>query len=399
MQDNVRNADYEAPWVRKNTLRMLRGRHIRRSRSFMRFSVSTSLSLAALLAFGSLVVAQPAPTATAKAPSKSAATSKPNYQALLERTLAEVKAVKEGKNADYIPALAKVDSNLFGIVIVTVDGKVYEVGDARSEFSIQSAAKPFVLARTMSAVGHALVEERIGVNQTGQAFNSVLAIGLLKNAKQPPAGNPLVHAGAIATVDALPASSAGTKWTAILDTFNGFAGRLLEVNQEVYRSESETNQSNHGIAMLLDAYEVIQGNPVEALDLYTRECSVNVTARDLATMGATLANGGKNPLTGQQVVSAEVAQRVLAVMATTGLYETTGQWLYHVGVPAKSGVGGGIVAVVPGRFAIGTFAPPLDEAGNSVRGQKSIQKLIEELGGNVFASTPHGKPAAKGGTP
>ncbi len=358
---------------------------------------------AALVNFGTVVIAQPAPASTGAAPSRAAATSsKPNYQALLERTLTDVKAVQEGKNADYIPALAKVPSELFGIVIVTVDGQVYEVGDTRTEFSIQSAAKPFVLARTMSAVGHALIEERIGVNQTGQAFNSVLAIGLLKNAKKPPAGNPLVNAGAIATVDALPAADASAKWKAILDTLNGFAGRLLEVNQEVYRSESETNQSNHGIAMLLNAYEVIKGNPVEALDLYTRECSVNVTARDLATMGATLANGGKNPLTGQQVVSAGVAQRVLAVMATTGLYETTGQWLYHVGVPAKSGVGGGIVAVVPGRFAIGTFAPPLDEAGNSVRGQKSIQKLIEELGGNVFASTPRaqeGKTAAKGGRP
>jgi len=280
---------------------------------------------------------------------------------------------------------------------VTVEGQVYEIGDARAEFSIQSAAKPFVLARTLTAVGPEALEKRIGVNQTGQPFNSVLAIGLLRTGEdKPPSGNPLVNAGAIATVDMLPASGKTAKWTAIAETLNGFAGRLLSVNQEVYRSEAETNQHNHGIAMLLQSYEVIQGNPLEALDLYTKECSVNVTARDLATMGATLANGGRNPLTGESVVTADVAAHVLAVMATTGLYETSGEWLYDVGVPAKSGVGGGIVAVVPGRFAIGTFSPPLDDAGNSVRGQHAIARIVRELGGNVFASRSTGKVAVQG---
>jgi glutaminase len=308
------------------------------------------------------------------------------YQLAVEKALAQFKSVQDGKNADYIPALAQVDSKLWGVAIVTVDGKVYEAGDARRTFSIQSAAKPFVLARTMSEIGPVAVQKKIGANQTGQPFNSVTAIEQLEDAKRPPAGNPLVNAGAITTVDMLPVRGANPKWQAMMDTLNGFAGRLLSVDEEVYRSESETNTHNRAIVALLADYKVITGDQKEALDLYTRECSVSVTARDLATMGATLANGGLNPLTDQQVVSADVATRVLAVMATTGLYENSGDWLYEVGVPAKSGVGGGIVAVVPGRYAIGTFAPPLDEAGNSVRGQRAIAQIVYQLGGNVFAA-------------
>ena len=236
----------------------------------------------------------------------------------------------------------------------------------------------------MTDVGADAVQKRIGVVQTGQPFNSILAIELLEDQKRPPAGNPLVNAGAIATVDMLRARGGMSKWQSIEDTLNGFAGRLLELDQTIYRSESETNTHNRAIVALLDDYEVVTGDPAEALDLYTRECSVSVTARDLATMGATLANGGRNPLTDQQVVNPDVARRVLAVMATTGLYETTGDWLFDVGVPAKSGVGGGIVAVVPGRYAIGTFSPRLDEAGNSVRGQRAIAMIVEQLGGNIF---------------
>ena len=276
-----------------------------------------------------------------------------------------------------------------------MDGAVYEVGNVRDQFSIQSISKIFTLARAIETLGTGAVEDRIGVDATGMAFNSIIAVEM--NKEKHPAGNPLVNPGAIATVAALPAENGREKWNALIGTYSAFAARPLSVNAEVYRSESETNTRNRAIATLLQAYEVIKGDPLEALDLYTRQCSVNVSARDLSIMGATLANGGRNPLTRQQVVKPETVERVLAVMATAGLYETTGSWLYDVGVPAKSGVGGGIVAVVPGRFAIGTFAPPLDEAGNSVRGQKAISSIIDALDANVFASRPGARSA--GGVP
>ena len=200
-----------------------------------------------------------------------------------------------------------------------------------------------------------------------------------------------MNAGAIAAVDMVAAAPGMDRWAVLLGNLEAFAGRRLTVNEEVYRSEAETNTHNRAIVQLLKDYEVIQGDPMQALDLYTRQCSVSVSARDLAIMGATLANGGRNPLTRIQVVSPETAAKVLAIISTAGLYETTGEWLYRVGVPAKSGVGGGIVAVVPGKFAIGTFAPPLDPAGNSVRGQRAIGAIVKKLGGNLFASKPAGR--------
>jgi len=308
------------------------------------------------------------------------------YQRSLARVYASLKDVREGKNADYIPALAKVDPKLFGIALVTADGAVYEVGSARSSFSIQSISKVFTLARAIEMLGAESIVKRVGVKATGMPFNSIIAIEM--NKATTPAMNPLVNPGAIATVDALPIATADAKWTSIIGSYSAFAARVLEVDREVYRSESETNTRNRAIATLLRAYEVIKGDASQALDLYTRQCSVSVNARDLAVMGATLANGGMNPLTRQQVVKPETVERVLAVMATAGLYEDTGSWIYEVGIPAKSGVGGGIVAVAPGRFAIGTFSPPLDEAGNSVRGQRAIKAIVDELDVNVFASEP-----------
>lgn len=311
------------------------------------------------------------------------------FQRSVGRAYTLFKGVTDGKNADYIPALAKVDPKLFGIALATVDGTLYEIGNSRSEFSIQSVSKIFTLARAIEVIGADGIEKRIGVNATGMPFNSIIAIETNKD--KHPAMNPLVNPGAIATVDALPFEDPNEKWSVIIGTYSSFAGRALGVNHEVYRSESETNTRNRAIATLLQAYEVIKGDASNALDLYTRQCSVSVSAKDLAVMGATLANGGKNPLTGQQVVKPDTVERVLAVMATAGLYETTGQWMYEVSVPAKSGVGGGIVAVVPGRFAIGTFSPPLDDAGNSVRGQRAIQSIVEDLGASVFASHPVAK--------
>jgi glutaminase len=343
-------------------------------------------------------VAQPAP--------RPAPAGDPYREALAD-AYKSFKTLGEGKNADYIPILARVDPSLYGLVIVTVQGAVYEIGAARDEFSIQSVSKPFTVARAIETVGAEAVNKRIGVNATGQKFNSILAIDLLKNIPSNekhiiPAGNPLVNAGAISTVDMLPPTRGMDKWSAILGNLEAFAGRKLTVSDEVYKSETETNTHNQAIVQLLKDYEVIQGDPMQALDLYTKQCAVSVSARDLAVMGATLANGGRNPLTGVQVVAPATASKVLALLATAGLYETTGEWLYKVGVPAKSGVGGGIVAVVPGKYAVGTFSPPLDPAGNSVRGQRAVEAITQKLGGNIFASqpaarTPETKAEAPGG--
>jgi glutaminase len=342
-----------------------------------------------------VVLAATSTASGAPAPARPAPAGDP-YRDALADAYRSFKTRAEGKNADYIPILAKVDPALYGIVLVTVDGAVYEIGAARDEFSIQSVSNPFTAARAIETSGADAVDSRIGVNATGQKFNSILAIDLAKNLPADkdhihPAGNPLVNAGAIAAVDMVAAAPGMDKWSVLLGNLEAFAGRRLTVNEEVYRSEAETNTHNRAIVQLLKDYEVIQGDPMQALDLYTRQCSVSVSGRDLAIMGATLANGGRNPLTRIQVVSAETAAKVLAIISTAGLYETTGEWLYRVGVPAKSGVGGGIVAVVPGKFAIGTFAPPLDPAGNSVRGQRAIGAIVKKLGGNLFSSKPAGR--------
>jgi glutaminase len=311
----------------------------------------------------------------------------PSNQAIegaLRAAYAEAKPIKEGKNADYIPYLAKVPSDLFAVAVVTVDGRPFSVGSDGHAFPIESIVKPFTLARLLEQRGPQAVQQKIGVNATGQAFNSIIAMELNKDH---PAGNPLVNAGAITTVSLLAANTPQERWNLISANLNAFAGRQLPVNEDVYRSETETNTRNQAITRLLQSAEVLGSDPMEALDLYTRECSVGLDTKELAAMGATLANGGVNPLTGNRVVSAETAQRTLAVMATSGLYENSGDWAYQVGVPAKSGVGGGLIAVVPGRFAVAAFSPPLDKAGNSVRAQKAIESVIRSLGGNLYSST------------
>lgn len=312
-------------------------------------------------------------------------TRTPNLKPLLEKVHKQLKGVREGKNADYIPALAKVDPNLFGIAVVLPTGEVYETGDIKSTFSIQSVSKPFTLALLIDEQGFDVVQKKIGVDATGLPFNSIIAI---EQNEEHRAGNPLVNAGAISTVALLKATTPEERWTKVINNLSAFAGRKLSVDETVYKSETATNMRNKSIAWLLRNYEVFQSDPEVALDVYTRQCSVSVTARDLAVMGATLANGGVNPITGQRVVKAETAERVLAVMATSGLYENSGTWAYDVGVPAKSGVGGGIVGVVPDRLAIGTFSPPLDDAGNSVRGQRAIAAVVEELDVGLYEVRP-----------
>ncbi|MFL5604998.1 MAG: glutaminase A [Gemmatimonadaceae bacterium] len=294
------------------------------------------------------------------------------------------KGLAEGKNADYIPALAKVDPKIFGIALITADGKVFTAGDVTTEVSIQSISKVFTMARVIQDSGEAAIRNNMGVDATGVRFNSIVAIELNKGGEM----NPLVNPGAIAATSMVGGGSSDAIWANILGTYEDFAGRKLSVLQDVYKSESETNQRNQAIAMLMHAYGRIKNNPQQATDLYTRQCSVGVNARDLAMMAATLANGGRNPVTGKQAVSADHVPAILAVMATAGLYDDTGKWLYLTGLPGKSGVGGGLIAVSPGKFGIAVVSPPLDAAGNSVRGQKAIADISSVLGGNPFASRP-----------
>jgi len=308
-------------------------------------------------------------------------------QAALDKALADYKDVKEGKNADYIPALAKVDPNIFGIALVTADGKVYTAGDVASEVSIQSISKVFTMARVVEDLGPQSIVDRIGVDATGMRFNSIVSVEVAQKELGGPEINPLVNPGAITATSMVPGSSRAEVWKKILDTHSDFAGRPLSVNKEVFDSEAATNQRNQAIGALMFAYGFIKNDPAQATDVYTEQCSISVNAKDLATMAATLANAGKNPVTGKQVMKPGNVPGVLAVMATAGLYDDSGKWLYRTGLPAKSGVGGGIIAVSPGKFGIAVISPPLDEAGNSVKAQKAIESISNALGGNPYATT------------
>jgi glutaminase len=309
-------------------------------------------------------------------------------QAAVNAAYAKFKGNMEGKNADYIPALAKVDPNLFGIALITVDGKVYTAGDVSTEVSIQSISKVFTMAQVIQEQGPESIEKRIGVDATGARFNSIIAVEAVKTVvgTGAPEMNPLVNPGAISTTSMVTGANADDIWNKIIGTYNDYAGRSLKVLQDVYKSESDTNQRNQAIGALMFAYGYIKNNWQQAVDLYTRQCSVGTNAKDLATMAATLANGGKNPVTGKQVMDDAKVPEVLAVMATAGLYDDSGKWLYHTGLPAKSGVGGGIIAVSPGKFGIAVVSPPLDDAGNSVRAQRAITAISNELGGNPLAA-------------
>jgi len=305
-------------------------------------------------------------------------------EAALKAAHARYQGLQEGKNADYIPALAKVPSNLFGIALVTVDGQVFTVGDVEQLFSIQSISKVFTMAEVMQQSGAAAIVDGVGVDATGQVFNSIDAIEQYKGHEM----NAFVNPGAIATTSLVTGADEQAIWNKIIGIQSAFAGRALQVNQEVYKSESDTNQRNQAIGMLMYAYGLIEENPARATDLYTRQCSVNVNARDLAAMAATLANGGVNPVTKKKVIDQQHVPGILAVMATAGLYDDSGKWLFATGLPAKSGVGGGIIAVSPGKFGIAAFSPPLDAAGNSVRAQKAIADISAALGGNPYAPAP-----------
>ncbi|MFB7251869.1 glutaminase A [Microbacterium sp. NPDC056234] len=289
-----------------------------------------------------------------------------------------------GTVADYIPVLAEVDPDLFGIAVIDVAGGVHDVGDALHAFSIQSISKMFIYALAIQEHGHAHVRDIVGVNNTGLPFNSLMALEL--NGGHPM--NPMVNAGAIATTALVPGTTASEKWDSIREGLSAFAGRQLDLDDEVYRSESDTNDRNRAMGRLLVSYGRLHDDPDDVVDIYTRQCALSVTAHDLAVMGATLADGGVNPVTGERVVSADVCRDTLAVVASTGLYERSGEWLFEIGLPAKSGVAGGIVAVSPGKGAAAAFSPRLDNAGNSVRAQLAIGHLSRSLGLNLFASVP-----------
>jgi len=312
----------------------------------------------------------------------------PDIQGVLEAAYAKYKDLQEGANADYIPALAKVDSKIYGIALVTPDGKVYTAGDVKSEVSIQSISKVFTMAKVIEDDGADAIEKRIGVDATGMRFNSIVSVEFAQKALGGPEINPLVNPGAITATSMVQGASRAEVWKKIIDFHSDFAGRPLSVNQEVYESEAATNQRNQAIGALMYAYGFIKSDPAQATDVYTEQCSISVNAKDLATMAATLANGGKNPVTGKQVMKTENVPEVLAVMATAGLYDDSGKWLYHTGLPGKSGVGGGIIAVSPGKFGIAVVSPPLDAAGNSVRAQKAIADISNALGGNPYATQP-----------
>jgi glutaminase len=303
-------------------------------------------------------------------------------RALVAEAYNRFKSETEGQNSQVYPALARVPSNLFGICEVGTSGAVYAVGDSDYEFTIMSVSKPFIFALVCEHLGPAALREKIGVNATGRAFNSVEGVERGEDGRT----NPMVNSGAIATTSLVPGADVTAKWRFIHDGLSRFAGRKLPLNDEVYASASETNFRNQSLARMLQSYGRVYMEPAGAVDLYTRQCSLNVSAKDLAVMGATLADGGVNPITKERVVDPSVCHYALAVMATAGLYETSGDWLYDIGLPGKSGIGGGIVTVSPGKGGLGTFAPLLDKAGNSVKGQLVAKFLSQRLGMDLFVS-------------
>ncbi len=302
-------------------------------------------------------------------------------QEALEAAFARYHNCQEGKNASYIPALAQVNPALFGLAAVTVEGKVLTVGDADQAFAIESISKAFNLSLVMDCHGAAALRRKIGAEATGEPFNSVMALELHMGKPL----NPLVNAGAMAAVSLVPGSDSTAVWQNIVARFAALAGHELQLMEDVYESESTTNAHNKGIAWLLKSYGYLYNEPDSTVDLYTRMCSLAVTTRELATMGACYAAGGVNPLTGRRVCKRQNVPEILADMMMEGLYTGSGDWLYANGLPAKSGVGGGIVCVAPGKMALAAYSPPLDAAGNSVRGQKALTDVISRLGLNLLA--------------
>lgn len=312
------------------------------------------------------------------------AQTKEQIEKALNDAYNKFKDLKEGKNADYIKELATVDPNIYGIAIVTTDGQVYTKGDLKSAVSIQSISKVFTMAKVIEENSPKFIMDKIGVDATGMRFNSIVAVEMQKGKEI----NPLVNPGAIASTSLIKGADSAAKWKSILQVHSDFAGRQLSLDMPVYISEAGDNLRNQAIAHLLYAYGRMYFDPVQSTDIYTKQCAISVNAKDLAEMAGTLANGGVNPVTKKVCVSSETVKYVLPVMATAGLYDDSGQWLYATGAPAKSGVGGGIIAVVPGKFGIAVISPPLTPAGNSAKAIQTIKYIIEQLGVNPYQITP-----------
>jgi glutaminase len=302
--------------------------------------------------------------------------------ALVKDAHERFKSNTEGRNSDVYPSLAAVPSDLFGICVVGANGALHAAGDWDRDFTIMSVSKPFVFALVCQAIGAREAHARLGVNATGLPFNSLEALERAGDGRT----NPMVNSGAIATTSLMPGANHAEKWRRVREGLSRFAARDLSVDHDVYACALESNARNRAIGRLLQAYGRIYADPEEAIDLYTMQCALRVNAKDLAVMGATLADGGVNPLSKERVIDADICRFALAVMATAGLYETSGDWLYQVGLPGKSGVGGGIVTVAPGKGGLGSFSPRLDAAGNSVKGQLAARYLSDRLGLSLFAS-------------
>ena len=301
---------------------------------------------------------------------------------LVNEAYERFRANTDGALSHVYPSLATVDPDRFGICVANTRGLTATAGDADVEFSIMSVAKPFVFALMCSVHGPDKVAQFVGLNATGRAFNSVAAIEDRIDGRT----NPMVNPGAMATVSMTPGGTTEEKWRFIQEGLSRFSGRPLSIDEETFTSASATNSINRAIGDLLRSRGRLAADPEEAVDLYTRQSCLRVTARDLAAMAATLAGGGVQPSTGEQVVDQASCRSVLVVMATAGLYETSGEWLYTIGLPGKSGIGGGIVMVSPGKGGLGTFAPRLDTAGNSVKGQLAAAFLSQQLGLDMFVS-------------
>jgi glutaminase len=312
----------------------------------------------------------------------------------IERYLQELQArhagFGEGRVADYIPELAKANPDWFGICIATRDGHVYEVGDTRTPFTIQSISKALTYGLALQDRGEEFILKRIGVEPSGDAFN---AISLKPGSGAP--FNPMINAGAIAACGQVLAQNGKRRIERIVDYLSGCAGRTLDIDDAVYRSESDTGHRNRAIGWMLRNFAIIDEEPTDILETYFRQCAIRVTCRDLAVIGATLANDGRNPLTREQAIAPDCVDNILSVMSSSGMYDFSGEWLYRVGLPAKSGVGGGILAVLPGQLGIGVFSPPLDAQGNSARGIRVCADLSREMSLHLFANGAAPQPAVR----
>jgi glutaminase len=304
------------------------------------------------------------------------------FDAAVSHAYETYRSLAEGKNFADLSALANAPTEHFGIALQPTVGRMSAAGDSEQAFPIMSISKVCTLALVIQESGEQAIEEGVGVDSTGGAYNAIAAVEAHRGRNL----NPFVTAGAIATTGSVKGADPDEMWKKILDIHTAFAGRQLTVNEEVYKASIAIDHRNRAIGMLMSSYGRFPGDPIQVTNLFSRQCSISANAKDLGIMAATLANGGRNPVTGRQVIDARHVPGILAIMATAGLYQTSGRWLFHTGLPAKSGIGGGMIAVAPGKFGIGTYSPPLDVAGNSVRGQKAIAAMSDILAANPYGA-------------